>query len=280
MEELELVPVRVTEKGNQAVSGRELHQFLESKQKFADWIKNRIEKYGFEENKYFYKLYFDVYGNLLKINVPTKTNIENQGVTNVHRIDYVLSLSMAKELSMIENNDKGRQARKYFIECEEKVKQKSTEDSLLLAIMTSNSEEEKAVAVFNYRSNVVLPLKQRAEEAEKKVEHQVGVISNLTGNVKLQTQRQFLNEIIRMKGNSGGLISARWNMLYKFYENQKHINLSIRMKAYNQANNAKIKSRLDFVETVLNDLGTLYQVAVKTFESDFKSKLQKYLDAL
>lgn len=47
----QLVNVWLTEKGNQAVSARELYQFLESKQKFADWIKNRIEKYGFEENK-------------------------------------------------------------------------------------------------------------------------------------------------------------------------------------------------------------------------------------
>lgn len=116
-----LVNVWQTEKGNQAVSARELYQFLESKQKFADWIKNRIEKYGFEENKDYYKLYYDVYGNLLNFRFPNFRTPDNQEI-KVDKIDYVITINMAKELAMIENNEKGKQARKYFIECEEKFK--------------------------------------------------------------------------------------------------------------------------------------------------------------
>ena len=116
-----LVNVWQTEKGNQAVSARELYQFLESKQKFADWIKNRIEKYGFEENKDYYKLYYDVYGNLLNFRFPNFRTPDNQEI-RVDKIDYVITINMAKELAMIENNEKGKQARKYFIECEEKFK--------------------------------------------------------------------------------------------------------------------------------------------------------------
>ena len=42
--------IKITEQnGKQAVSARELHAFLESKQDFSNWIKNRIEKYDFEE---------------------------------------------------------------------------------------------------------------------------------------------------------------------------------------------------------------------------------------
>ena len=137
----EIIKIETTNEGS-VVSARELHQFLESKQKFADWIKNRIEKYDFEENKDYHKLYFDVEGNSLIISDPKirKTDNQevmvvnqtgydkyikpdNQEVTNVHRIDYVITLDMAKELSMIENNEKGRQARKYFIECERKLKE-------------------------------------------------------------------------------------------------------------------------------------------------------------
>ena len=137
----EIIKIETTSEGS-VVSARELHQFLESKQKFADWIKNRIEKYDFEENKDYHKLYFDVEGNLLIISDPKIRKTDNQEVrvvnqlgydkfikpdnqefTNVHRIDYVLTLDMAKELSMIENNEKGRQARKYFIECEKKLKE-------------------------------------------------------------------------------------------------------------------------------------------------------------
>lgn len=88
--------------GKRAVNARELHQFLESKQDFSNWIKNRIEKYDFVENQ--------DYCSFNKI-------IEREiGATS--RIEYVLSVDMAKELSMVENNEKGRLARKYFIECE------------------------------------------------------------------------------------------------------------------------------------------------------------------
>ena len=88
--------------GKRAVNARELHQFLESKQDFSNWIKNRIEKYDFVENQ--------DYCSFNKI-------IEREiGATS--RIEYALSVDMAKELSMVENNEKGRLARKYFIECE------------------------------------------------------------------------------------------------------------------------------------------------------------------
>ena len=37
----------------ETVSARELHSFLESKQQFATWIKNRISEYDFQENQDF-----------------------------------------------------------------------------------------------------------------------------------------------------------------------------------------------------------------------------------
>lgn len=104
MEEL----IKITDRdGQRAVSARELHQFLESKQQFADWIKSRIEKYGFVENQDFEVIH--------KI-----TNNPNGGRPMV---EYALTIDMAKELSMVENNERGRMARKYFIECEKKAKE-------------------------------------------------------------------------------------------------------------------------------------------------------------
>lgn len=89
----------------EAVSARELHAFLESKQDFSTWIKNRIEKYEFVENQDFVSLH-------------KKMEREIGGTV---RIEYFVSLSMAKELAMVENNEKGKQARKYFIECEKQL---------------------------------------------------------------------------------------------------------------------------------------------------------------
>lgn len=194
---------------------------------------------------------------------------------------FILTLSQAKQVLLRESKFVRKHVLAYIEQLENALKvTMSDKERMLFAIVTSESKEELATNLANYELDYVKPLERKLGEAEKKVEHQVGVISGLTSKIKLQTQRQFLNEIIRMRGNEDGFISARWNMLYKFYENQKHINLSIRMKAYNSTNKPKITSRLDYVDIVMNDLGTLYEVAVKTFESDFKSKLQKYLDAL
>jgi len=90
-------------RGN-VVSARELHTFLGIKSKFADWIKNRISKYHFEEGTDYSK-------------------ILEQLVRGQKQYDYLLTLSMAKELCMVENNDLGRQARLYFIEAEKTLRQ-------------------------------------------------------------------------------------------------------------------------------------------------------------
>lgn len=87
----------------QAVNARELYAFLESKQEFSNWIKRRIEDYSFVEGK-------DFLTNLSK--TPNGRP----------RLEYALSLDMAKELSMLERSEKGKQARQYFIQCEKRAK--------------------------------------------------------------------------------------------------------------------------------------------------------------
>lgn len=95
----------LNEGGKKTVNARELHGFLESKQDFSDWIKKRIEKYSFIENE-------DFSINLWKTSEGGRPKVE-----------YHISLDMAKELSMVENNEKGQQARRYFIECEKKAQE-------------------------------------------------------------------------------------------------------------------------------------------------------------
>lgn len=150
----------------------------------------------------------------------------------------------------------------------------SFKEKLYLDIMTAKSDLERAVAINKYELGYVKPL-------EDKVEHQKEVIVHMTDDVKLQTQRQFLNEIIKMRGNKDGLIRKRWAVLYEFYEKSKGIRLNARLEARNAANpTKKVKSKLQLVDEVLNDIPALYRIAVKTFEADFKDKLQHYLSVL
>jgi phage anti-repressor protein len=82
--------------------GRELHAFLGNRDHFSMWIRNRIEKFGFEENQDF--------------TIASGNSEAKRGGSN--RKDYTLALDMAKELAMVENNDQGRRARRYFIDME------------------------------------------------------------------------------------------------------------------------------------------------------------------
>lgn len=165
-----------------------------------------------------------------------------------------------------------------FEEMAEKLKsntpQLSLKNQIYLEIIGAETEAETAFAVRRLEHEVIKPL-------ENKVEHQKEVIVYMTDDVKLQTQRQFLNEIIKMRGNKDDLIRKRWAVLYEFYEKSKGMRLNARLEAYNATNPAKkIKSKLQFVDEVLRDIPTLYKITVKTFEADFKDKLQHYLSVL
>ena len=122
--------ITITEQnGSKVVSARELHTFLESKQQFSHWIKNRISEFQFIENED-----FEVLDKFIK---------NPQGGRPV--IEYAISLDMAKELSMVEKNAKGKQARRYFIAIEKKATQpqsamldKNLQHHTLLALLKQN----------------------------------------------------------------------------------------------------------------------------------------------
>lgn len=87
-----------------AVNARELWAFLESKQEFANWIQSRIKKFGFSEG----------------VDFAVDKIINGKNAGQFAPTEYIVSLDMAKELAMVENNAKGRQARQYFIEVEKR----------------------------------------------------------------------------------------------------------------------------------------------------------------
>jgi anti-repressor protein len=113
-----------------AVSARELHAFLEIQSRFNDWIKNRIEKYDFIENQDFILV-----TKILVTNNPKNPTAEG--------IDYDLTLDTAKELAMVEGNERGKQARRYFIECEKALRQPKQMSIKEMALLVIAQEEEK-----------------------------------------------------------------------------------------------------------------------------------------
>lgn len=120
--------IRIIEKdGNQVVSARELHAFLvkdakggQAGEQFNHWIERKLE-YGYVLNEQYSILEYDYLGNLIPVDKNSQS--ENHKV-RVHKRDYVLTLDTAKEMAMTQNNDKGKEARRYFLECEKLAKQK------------------------------------------------------------------------------------------------------------------------------------------------------------
>ena len=97
----ELVPVYETSDGNKIVDARELYQFLEIKRDFPTWFKDRTDRYGFIEGEDF-------------------SPVLGKSSGGRPHIEYSLTIDTAKELCMVENNERGSQARKHFIEVEKR----------------------------------------------------------------------------------------------------------------------------------------------------------------
>lgn len=100
----QLIPLHNSEGGGITVSGRELHEFLGIKTPYTQWFE-RMLGYGFTEN-----IDFEM------VSQKCETNNPKNPTTTI--IDHEIKLDMAKELCMIQRNEKGKQARKYFINVE------------------------------------------------------------------------------------------------------------------------------------------------------------------
>jgi phage anti-repressor protein len=125
--------VKVVEnEGRQTVSARDLHKQLGVRRRFSTWIKGRIEKYGFVEGEDFLTALAgeskSCSPNLVSKTQEDKLDLPNRGDQVVdskawggdrRSIDYLLSVGTAKEIAMVENNEKGREIRRYLVKVEE-----------------------------------------------------------------------------------------------------------------------------------------------------------------
>ena len=158
----ELIKITTNESGNQVVSARELHKFLEVETRFNDWI-SRMMNYGFVENV--------DYQVLLK----NEYNLSGGRPST----DYALTLDTAKEISMIQRSEKGKQARQYFIECEKRLKEVVSnqqpalplKNQLQLDILNSAGDENQVLyALLEYEKQYVKPLELENEAMKPKAE--------------------------------------------------------------------------------------------------------------
>lgn len=236
----QLIPTSTDEQGNILVSGRDLHGFLEVGKDFSTWFKD-MTNYGFEEGKDF-------------------TPISGKSNGGRPRTEYAMTLDMAKEISMIQRNDKGKQARQYFIEVEKEYKQNQIDVNELSPELKMFNQIFKTVA---------------ANEIEnKKLNHKVDNIAEI---VSLNTTdwRKTSQSIIRKIALSQGGYEAYRDVgksIYEETDRRAGSNLKTRLTNLrkNMALEGASKSKRDKankLDVIENDkrLKEIYMSVVKDF---------------
>ena len=140
----------------------------------------------------------------------------------------------------------------YFKNCDETSKQ------LVKGLLVNIEEQQKQI---NHLTHEVM--------------HKEDVIVSLVEDISLQEKRQRINQIIRYGAN--GRYSERWNLLYKEFSAKYHIDLNRRMKSEEVKNmKPKIKSKMDYIDRVMNMTPQLYEVCVKVFENDVEKLKEEW----
>lgn len=138
----ELISINMNDPERITVSARDLHSFLEVGADFRHWFPRMCE-YGFEQGRDFNPVKFD--------------RVQNEGGRTVSRIvdDAQITIDMAKELCMLQRNEKGKQARQYFIQLEkdwnspEKVMARALQiANKKLQVLEAQSEENRPKVLF------------------------------------------------------------------------------------------------------------------------------------
>lgn len=141
MQELiKITRTRINAETVNAVNARDLWKKLEVKTQFNHWIGRRIKEYGFEEDRDF---------------AVVKNDHGPNG--QFQPIEYLISLDMAKELAMVENNEQGRKIRRYFIEVEREFSNDGGNTEKLLEVIRRQERELFALEKENQAFRELLP---------------------------------------------------------------------------------------------------------------------------
>jgi phage anti-repressor protein len=131
-----LIPVftgTIQNESVQLVDARALHAFLGVAVRFNDWIGARIKEYYFQENQDFKSF----------TEIPVKPKKGGRPA-----IGYHITMDMAKELAMVERNEKGRQIRRYFIECERRAHGAIAYDAMVAQAQAAPAPEPEISAAL------------------------------------------------------------------------------------------------------------------------------------
>lgn len=162
------------------VSGRDLHEFLNVETRYNDWF-TRMCEYGFSEN-------FDYYSFLSN---------RADGRAGKPRSDHQLTIEMAKELCMLQRNEKGKQAREYFINLE---KAWNTPEMIMSRALRMAEDNLKNVKLLNSKLTVENQImRPKAEYFDELVDRNLLTNFRETAKELGVKQQQFISFLIEKK---------------------------------------------------------------------------------
>lgn len=176
--------------GEQLVSGRDLHEFLEIGTPYKKWF-DRMCEYGFSENVDFLTVDKNVYG-------------QNGQLMPQKETEHLMKISMAKELSMLQRNERGKQAREYFIKCEE----------------AWNSEDMVLARALQIQNKKILGYKEHIEVLENKIKEDAPRVS-FAETIEKASDCILVREFSKIIANEG--IHLGEKSLYKWFREKGFI---------------------------------------------------------
>lgn len=130
---------------------------------------------------------------------------------------------------------------------------------------------KSTLTVVRSQNELIQRQKVELETKSKEIEYKEDVIIGLVDNITLAEKRQILNRVVRRCNN----YRERWYELYRQFEMKYHLNLEARLERYNSENKPKIKSKLDYIDKVMNKVPELYEIATKLYENDIKDLVEE-----
>ena len=205
-----IIKITQSEGGKQVVSARELHQFLGAGSNMNTWFKNQVDRAMLDETTDFIQ-------------------ISEQSTGGRPSTDYAITISAAKEISMLNGGEKGKKARLYFIECEKKAQSlapRTLKEALILAL----EQQEKI------------------EQQQKKLTEQAPKVL-FADAVSTSTQSCLVGELSKVLRQNGVLIGQ--NRLFDYL--RKNGYLCQNGERYNQPTQRAMEMELfDIKKTTIN----------------------------
>ncbi|CUP04449.1 antA/AntB antirepressor family protein [Fusicatenibacter saccharivorans] len=240
-----MVPVYKTDEGEYVVNGTELHRTLGPKTQFTHWIRRRIRECDAVENED-YQMYL-------------------QDLDGQHggggKQEYIIKLDTAKEMAMLERNEKGKQVRRYFIEVEKKYKQTGSVEKTLAQFIRQQTE---------FNEKMLSLMETQTPQIESREPAQSTATNPFNPNKDLVKERLAkLNELVTEVQELHGLKrNMTLHFLYDTIAEDCDTNLNSYLTVYRTETGNKEASTLH----VIAASDRFYEQALKNFDYAIKRK--------